>query len=80
MLALPTACSSIPVDAPAAGAREEVARNVIFVLASGLGQPQRDFLRLALAGPTGQLAMDRLAVAGDNGATIGTVTPADLVR
>jgi alkaline phosphatase len=64
VLVLPTACSSIPAEAPAAGAREEVARNVIFVLASGLGQPQREFLRLALAGPTGQLAMDRLAVAG----------------
>jgi alkaline phosphatase len=57
------ACGA-PADAPAAGAREEVARNVILFLADGLGQKQHDFLQLALAGPTGELAMDRLGVTG----------------
>jgi alkaline phosphatase len=58
------ACGTVPPDALAAGAREEVARNVILILGDGLGQQQRGFLRLALAGPTGQLAMDRLEVSG----------------
>ena len=66
------ACGTVPPDALAAGAREEVARNIILILGSGLGQAQHDFLRLALAGPTGQLAMDRLAVTG-------SMTPVDPV-
>jgi alkaline phosphatase len=62
---LPAACSSVaPGEAPAAGAREELARNVILLLGDGLGQPQREFLRMAIAGPNGQLAMDRLDVTG----------------
>jgi alkaline phosphatase len=66
------ACSAVPADAPAEGAREEVARNVILILGSGMGQAQHDFLRLAIAGPTGQLAMDRLDAAG-------SVSPVDPV-
>ena len=58
------ACSVVPADAPQEGAREEVARNVILILASGLGQAQHDFLQLAIAGPTGRLAMDRLGSGG----------------
>jgi alkaline phosphatase len=61
---LPAACSAPPGNAPAAGAREEVARNVILLLGDGLGEPQREFLRMAVAGPSGRLAMDRLDVAG----------------
>jgi alkaline phosphatase len=61
---LPAACSAAPSEAPAAGAREEVARNVILLLGDGLGRPQREFLRKAVAGPSGQLAMDRLDVTG----------------
>jgi alkaline phosphatase len=69
------ACSAVPADAPAEGAREEVARNVILILGSGMGQAQHDFLRLAIAGPTGQLAMDRLS-----GTTpAGSVTSVDPV-
>jgi alkaline phosphatase len=71
-LAVVLAACGVPADAPAAGAREEVARNIILILGSGLGQAQHDFLRLALAGPTGQLAMDRLAVTG-------SMTPVDPV-
>jgi alkaline phosphatase len=59
------ACGTVPADDPAAGAREKVARNVILILGDGLGEPQRDFLQMALAGPTGRLAMDRLRVAGE---------------
>jgi alkaline phosphatase len=59
------ACGTVPADDPAAGAREEVARNVILILGDGLGEPQRGFLQMALAGPTGRLAMDRLRVAGE---------------
>jgi alkaline phosphatase len=70
------ACSAVPADAPAEGAREEVARNVILILASGMGQAQHDFLQLAIAGPTGQLAMDRLS--GSTGVT-GSVRPVDPV-
>jgi alkaline phosphatase len=66
------ACTVVPADAPEEAAREEVARNVILILASGMGRAQHDFLQLAIAGPTGQLAMDRL------GAT-GSVTPVDPV-
>jgi alkaline phosphatase len=66
------ACSAVPADAPAEGAREEVARSVILILGSGMGQAQHDFLRLALAGPSGQLAMDRLEAGG-------SVTPVDPV-
>jgi alkaline phosphatase len=62
---LPVACTSIPGDPSAAGAREEVARNVVLLIGDGLGGPHRDFLRLALAGPSGSLAMDRLDVAGE---------------
>jgi alkaline phosphatase len=58
------ACSVVPADAPQEGAREEVARNVILILASGMGPSQHDFLQLAIAGPTGQLAMDRLGSGG----------------
>ncbi|MFC5233708.1 alkaline phosphatase [Pseudonocardia zijingensis] len=58
------ACSAVPEDAPAAGAREEVARNVILIVGSGMGRTQHDFLRLAIAGPTGQLAMERLTASG----------------
>jgi alkaline phosphatase len=65
------ACSTVPPDPPQA-AREEVARNVILILASGMGKAQHDFLQLAIAGPTGQLAMDRLG-------TTGSVTPVDPV-
>ncbi|TQM13704.1 alkaline phosphatase [Pseudonocardia kunmingensis] len=61
---LPAACSTAPSGAPEAGAREEVARNVILLLGDGLGQPQREFLRMAVAGPNGELAMDRLDVTG----------------
>jgi len=71
-LAVVLAACGVPADVPAAGAREEVARNIILILGSGLGQAQHDFLRLALAGPTGQLAMDRLAVTG-------SMTPVDPV-
>jgi alkaline phosphatase len=70
------ACGAVPADAPAEGAREEVARNVILILASGMGRVQHDFLQLAIAGPTGRLAMDRLN--GSTGTT-GTVTPVDPV-
>jgi alkaline phosphatase len=73
---LPAACSTAPADAAAAGAREEMARNVILVLGDGLGQPQRDFLRLALAGPAGELAMDRLEVTGSMSALDGVTDPA----
>jgi alkaline phosphatase len=66
------ACSVVPADAPQEGAREEVARNVILILARGMGQAQHDFLQLAIAGPTGQLAMDRLG-------TTGSVRPVDPV-
>jgi alkaline phosphatase len=66
------ACSIVPADAPEEGAREEVARNVILILAGGMGQAQHDFLQLAIAGPTGQLAMDRLG-------TTGSMTPVDPV-
>jgi alkaline phosphatase len=69
------ACSAVPADAPAEGAREEVARNVILILGSGMGQAQHDFLRLAIAGPTGQLAMDRLSET----TPAGSVTPVDPV-
>ncbi|GAA5116190.1 alkaline phosphatase [Pseudonocardia adelaidensis] len=65
------ACSAVPADAPAEGAREEVARSVILILGSGMGQAQHDFLRLAIAGPSGQLAMDRL----DAGGSIAPVDP-----
>lgn len=70
------ACVAVPADAPAEGAREEVARGVILILGSGLGQAQHDFLQLAIAGPTGELAMDRLSES--MGAT-GTVRPVDPV-
>jgi alkaline phosphatase len=66
------ACSAVPADAPAEGAREEIARNVVLIVAGGMGQAQRDFLQLAIAGPTGKLAMDRLAASG-------SVTPVDPV-
>jgi alkaline phosphatase len=66
------ACSVVPADAPQEGAREEVARNVILILASGMGRAQHDFLQLAIAGPTGQLAMDRLG-------SSGTLSPVDPV-
>ncbi len=61
---LPAACTALPPDSSAAGAREEVARNVIFLMGDGLGQAQRELLRLAIAGPTGELAMDRLGFTG----------------
>jgi alkaline phosphatase len=62
---LPAGCTAIPGDPPAAAAREEVARNVILLVADGMGQAQQDFLRLAVAGPNGgELAMDRLDVSG----------------
>jgi alkaline phosphatase len=70
------ACSAVPADAPAEGAREEVARNVILILGRGLGKAQRDFLQLAIAGPTGRLAMDRLS---EPAGASGTVTPVDPV-
>jgi alkaline phosphatase len=70
------ACTAVPADAPAEGAREEVARNVILILGSGLGKAQHDFLQLAIAGPTGRLAMDRLS---DSMGAGGTVTPVDPV-
>jgi alkaline phosphatase len=63
-MAVAVGACGVPADAPAAGAREEVARNVILFLGDGLGQKQHDFLQLALAGPTGELAMDRLGVTG----------------
>ncbi|QYN38447.1 alkaline phosphatase [Pseudonocardia sp. DSM 110487] len=66
------ACSVVPADAPEEAAREEVARNVILILASGMGRAQHDFLQLAIAGPTGLLAMDRLG-------STGSVTPVDPV-
>jgi alkaline phosphatase len=59
------ACGTVPSDAQSAGAREEVARNVILILGDGLGESQRDVLQMALAGPTGRLAMNRLRVAGE---------------
>jgi alkaline phosphatase len=71
-VALPAACAPAPGEAPAAGAREELASNVILLLGDGLGQEQREFLRMAIAGPDGELAMDRLDVAG----SVDT-TPAD---
>lgn len=58
------ACSAVRADAPEEGAREEVARNVILILGSGMGTAQHDFLQLAIAGPTGRLAMDRLDATG----------------
>lgn len=64
VVVLPAACSALPVESTAAGEREEVARNVIFLMGDGLGHAQREFLRLAIAGPTGELAMDRLAHTG----------------
>jgi alkaline phosphatase len=70
------ACSAVPADAPAEGAREEVARNVILILGSGLGKAQHDFLQLAIAGPTGRLAMDRLT---ESMGASGTVAPVDPV-
>lgn len=70
------ACSTVPADALAEGAREEVARNVILILASGMGQAQHDFLQLAIAGPTGRLAMDRLS---DSMGASGSVRPVDPV-
>jgi alkaline phosphatase len=73
---LPAACSPAPADAAAAGAREEISRNVILILGDGLGQPQREFLRLALAGPAGELAMDRLDVAGSMSALDGVTDAA----
>jgi alkaline phosphatase len=69
------ACSAVPADAPAEGAREEVARNVILILGSGMGQAQHEFLRLAIAGPTGQLAMDRLSTT----TPAGSLAPVDPV-
>ena len=33
-------------------------------LARGMGQAQHDFLQLAIAGPTGRLAMDQLGTTG----------------
>lgn len=41
-----------------------VARNVIYIQGDGMGIAHREFLRLALAGKTGELAMNRLPVAG----------------
>jgi alkaline phosphatase len=73
---LPAACSTAPSDAAAAGAREEISRNVILILGDGLGQPQREFLRLALAGPAGELAMDRLEVTGSMSALDGVTDAA----
>jgi alkaline phosphatase len=69
------ACSAVPADAPAEAAREEVARNVILILASGMGRAQHDFLRLAIAGPTGQLAMDRLSESMGGAGTVTSVDP-----
>lgn len=66
-----TACSAVPADAPAEGAREEIARSVILILGSGMGQAQHDFLQLAIAGPSGRLAMDRL----DAGGSVAPVDP-----
>lgn len=43
---------------------QRVARNVIYVQGDGMGRAQRDLIRLATVGRHGQLAMDRLPVAG----------------
>jgi len=41
-----------------------VARNVIYIQGDGMGVAQREFLRLALAGRTGELSMNSLPAAG----------------
>ncbi|WP_219417900.1 alkaline phosphatase [Pseudonocardia nigra] len=60
---LPAACGGAAAGEPGED-RDRVARNVIFIMGDGMGVGAREFLRLALAGPDGELAMDGLPVAG----------------
>ena len=51
--------SSTGATAGSGSATQPVARNVIYVQGDGMGITQREFLRLALAGRTGELRMKR---------------------
>ncbi|MFJ4922320.1 alkaline phosphatase [Streptomyces sp. NPDC088725] len=64
MVINPTLGASASAPEAAAKAKAPTAKNVIFINGDGMGAAAREAARLNLAGPDGQLAMDKLDASG----------------